>query len=138
MSRGIFLALGGLFFFALCLGMGSAATTVSFCSTISSAGVYEVNQTLNATLSCMNISTSDVVFDCLGNTILYDTSGTNGGVGIHAISSLSYKNVTIQNCKIMKPQANGTTSYGIHVANMNDSIISRPRTRFLLRILHKV
>lgn len=123
MMKRLFLALGGLFFLVLCFGMGSAATTVSACSTISSAGTYEVNQTLNATVSCMNISAGDVVFDCLGNTIFYDTSGGNGGVGIHAVSAPSYRNITIQNCRIIKPQANGTTSYGIFLLNTNNSII---------------
>lgn len=72
-------------------------TNVSACGSISSAGVYVLNRTLNtSTTSCMNIASNDVVLDLNGYWINMTTATTNTaltGVNIPG----SYNNITIKN-----------------------------------------
>lgn len=88
-----------LFIFGV--GAVSAQTNVSSCQTINASGVYELNTSIidSGATSCINITSSDVVFDGQGYTIGgIDTGGTYGVYVSNSTTALT--NVTVKNAII--------------------------------------
>ena len=82
--------------FSFCLFIMSfaSATNISTCSTISSAGSYDLISSLNCAGNGILISHSDVILNCNGNTInysssVYETQQTSYAINISANSSLT-------------------------------------------------
>lgn len=92
---------------------------ISFCTNIVSPGEYVLNQSIinSSSSSCINITTSDVIFDGAGYTIDGLVTSTNG-IFVYN-SSITLTNVTIKNIK-------ATDWYnGIHYRNaQNGSLIN--------------
>ncbi len=103
--------------FALLLfpALQNAATNVSACGTLNSAGTtYTMNQSINNTgVTCITIGAQNITFDCQGFSIT-----GNNTTGIYGIYS-SYSNTTIKNCII------SAYGYGIRIdsGNANQSSI---------------
>src|SRR3989338_5046183 len=78
----------------------SAATNVSTCQTISSAGDYVVNATLSINgATCITISASNVSVSCEGRNITGNL--TAGTIGIRtAGDGQARTNVTVSNCVV--------------------------------------
>lgn len=78
------------------------------CANITKSGSYIFNSTIDnwgvvdEGVACMNITVSDVVFDCQNHGHYIDGSnlGTNVGINVRESSSSLLTNVTIQNCNI--------------------------------------
>ncbi|RLE39047.1 hypothetical protein DRJ17_01995 [Candidatus Woesearchaeota archaeon] len=88
-----------------------SVTNVDNCINITSSGSYKMIQSIsNAVNYCINISTSNVTFDCDGNTI-------TGSRGVNIIFAVNQSNITIKNC-VLKD-----SSRGILFLNINDTII---------------
>jgi hypothetical protein len=64
-----------LTFFLIFVNFASAVTNITSCQTISSQGNYTLNQTIVGASACMIIASSNVSFDCQGNTIIYGAAG---------------------------------------------------------------
>jgi len=84
------------------IGVGSAANTpVNSCQTISSTGEYTLTQdvTNSATSACIEITTSDVVFNGQGRTIdgVNDASFSTGIVARGGVENVTIRNVTVVN-----------------------------------------
>ena len=103
--------------FALLLfpALQNAATNVSACGTLNTAGTtYTMNQSINNTgVTCITIGAQNITFDCQGFSIT-----GNNTTGIYGIYS-SYSNTTIKNCII------SAYGYGIRIdsGNANQSSI---------------
>lgn len=85
----------------LLAGGAGAATNVSSCQVINSPGVYVLNQSIiNSTATtCIEITTSDVVFDGAGYTI--DGVDASWRYGVYADnSSTSLTNITVGNLTV--------------------------------------
>ncbi|VVB97903.1 Right handed beta helix region [uncultured archaeon] len=80
--------------FAALLCAASAQTPVSSCQTLGASGTYALTQNLASTPTCINITASNVVLDCVG----YKITGTRSNDGIY-ISSPT--NVSVRNCTIL-------------------------------------
>jgi len=76
-----------------------SATIVSSCQTISSPGLYELNQSLSSSSTCLTISSDNVTLDCKGYDINGTDAGGSYGVYITYISS-GRDNETVKNCNI--------------------------------------
>jgi len=84
----------------LLAGGAGAVTEINLCTTISSSGDYVLNQSImdSAASSCINITSSDVIFDGAGFTIDgVDAIYTNGVVVFNATT---LTNVTVKNLKV--------------------------------------
>jgi len=83
-------------------GTAAAATTVNGCADITSPGTYHLGGDIDdaAQDSCINITTSNVVFDGQGHAVDGDGSGF-GTVGINATTtSTTFDNVTVRNVEV--------------------------------------
>jgi hypothetical protein len=94
-------------------------TPISSCTSISSSGSYELTQNVLAGGSCINITASNVDFNCQGFTINY--SGSVVGAGINVTDS---RNVTVQNCRVLQTSASQAFSPAIVFVRVNDSAIA--------------
>lgn len=80
-----------------------AATSISNCTTITSAGTYELTANISSTTGdCIVISASNVVFDGKNNVIYWGGSGkNNNGIYVHnssgTIGGVTIKNVEVSN-----------------------------------------
>ena len=110
-------------------------TTISSCTVISSPGTYVLNQSITDSTAgvCINITSSDVVFDGAGYTI----DGTGSGYGIYvnvsALTNVTVKNVVLTdwgigilyndtlNSSIINTTVNSSTYYGIQLLNIENS-----------------
>jgi len=95
--------------------------TLSTCAAITAPGNYNVSGALSGTASCVVISSSDVVLDCLGNTITYGSAGT--GIGINISSNRGISNITVKSCNIQKSGTLGTDNYGIYMKNASSVVV---------------
>ena len=91
---------------------------VSNCQLISSSGVY--NQTSNIVppagiTSCINITSSNVLYDCGGKWI------SNVSLAVFGIYAYNVSNVTIRDCNITMSGSSG--GYGIRISYVNNSFI---------------
>ncbi|MCZ7391732.1 MAG: NosD domain-containing protein [Candidatus Methanoperedens sp.] len=105
----------GIFLLA---GDVSAATPVSSCGVIYSPGEYVLTRSIiNSTaIYCINIISSNVIFDGAGYTI--DGTATSGTKGVYVYnSSKSLTNVTVKNLKVTD------WYYGIYYVNIQTGSI---------------
>ena len=94
------------------------------CGDVTAAGTYTLNQSISGAGTCLAITANNVVVDCNGKTISYNTGGITGAVGINASNGTATRqNLTIKNCIIIKPSALVTTSYGIQLLRFSNSTI---------------
>jgi len=111
-----------LYFIAVEMSM-ITATSVTTCSNITSAGNYlqTANLTPTATIgiTCINITSSNVLYDCGGNSI------TNGSFIGWGISANGVNNITIQNCNITcKTATNGGGGGAVYFLNVSNSYVT--------------
>ncbi len=96
---------------------------VSSCSTLSSAGKYNLTQDLNSSGTCITINADNVELNCLGFSITFDTSNSNSGFGI---TSSDDNDITIRNCKILSNSTNHDRPISLNSASgllvINNSI----------------
>ncbi|MBI2446183.1 right-handed parallel beta-helix repeat-containing protein, partial [Candidatus Micrarchaeota archaeon] len=72
-------------------------TAVSACSTLGSAGIYNVTVNLFASgADCIDITVSDVTLNCQGFTISGNSAGSTNGIQIS-----NANNVSVHGCRIM-------------------------------------
>ena len=73
-----------------------SSTTISSCTTLSSAGYYELTQDVSSYNTCMNITSNNVELDCKGFAIAYASAGVNTRIGIDATDgSTSHNTLTL-------------------------------------------
>jgi hypothetical protein len=79
-------------------GTATATRNVSSCTTIDTAGEYQINRTITngTTGACVEITTGDVVLDGQGN-VVDGTNDTAGSVGVDVRSGSGVSNVTVRN-----------------------------------------
>ena len=82
--------------------------------------VYVLNQSVNSSGTCFNITANNVSLDCSGYTINYTQISTGYG-----ITANGYNNSKIQNCTIVQGRTNAASSYGIYLLNGNESAVER-------------
>jgi parallel beta-helix repeat protein len=100
----------------------AASTPINSCTTISSPGEYILNQSIiNSSFpSCINITSSNVVFDGGGYTI----DGILGGYGVYVFESTSIlANVTVKNIIVTD------WDYGIYFYNITKGWIIDTETK---------
>lgn len=93
---------------------------VSGCKTINASGVYELNQSINSSATCIQLSGAgfppinlrDVVVDCKGYSIKYASSSAGHGF---SSSIMNLWNITIKNCKINQ-SSTIASSHGIFLS----------------------
>ncbi len=120
---------------AILLANGAGAVTeIDKCQTISAPGEYRLNTNItDSTLSsCINITSSDVIFDGAGFTI--DGTSASGTKGVYVYYSTNVlTNVTVKNLKVtdwyygiyyVKTQ-NGTLSRDIASSNIYGILLSQ-------------
>jgi len=103
-----------------------AQTEIASCGvTINVSGAYELLSSITSnTGDCIRINTSNVDFNCNGNSILFGASGATSAVGINATwSTMAFTNVTIRNCIINDVTANGTNGRAILFTRISNSSI---------------
>ena len=93
----------------------NARTIINSCSTISSPGEYVLNQSImdSSASSCINITSSDVIFDGASYTI--DGVGAQNTYGVYVISMT---NVTVKNLTVMD------WHFGVYYSNVQNGIIA--------------
>ena len=87
-------------------GLAFSANTVSGCMDIATPGVYQLNQNIVGAsipytygVSCIQISSSDVVLDCQGFNLTND--GTSDAAGIYIDEyDAGTSNITVENCNV--------------------------------------
>ncbi len=85
------------------MGVSASASesVVDSCITIDSSGVYNLNESLSSDSTCINITSSDVVFD--GNGYIISGLGSAGesycGINVHN-SGVGLENVTVRNIEL--------------------------------------
>ncbi len=96
------------------VGVANAATNVSSCTTINSPGVYVLNTSIlsSGASRCIQITSSDVIFDGSGYTI-DGVDGTNT-YGVYVYSASGLTNVTVKNLKL------SDWYYGIYFSNVQN------------------
>ncbi|RJQ21526.1 DUF11 domain-containing protein [Candidatus Woesearchaeota archaeon] len=81
--------------------------------------------TLTQNISCpataINILADNVVLDCAGFTVIWNTAGAGSRQGVRA-ANLS--NVTVQNCILIDTNASGADGIGIYLDGTNDSTVT--------------
>ena len=113
-----------LTFFLIFVNFASAVTNITSCQTISSQGNYTLNQTIVGASACMIIASSNVSFDCQGNTIIYGAAGAADGVGINVFYlAVPLSNITIKNCIIRDNSTLRANGHGIQFTRVTDSYI---------------
>jgi hypothetical protein len=114
------LILGLLFLSAV----NASYTELSSCGAISSSGSYVLTQNVSSTATCFSISANNVVLDCKGHSITYNTDGISTRMGIDAVSGTNPRtNLTVRNCIIIKPNSLQTSGYGIRLTRYSNSMI---------------
>lgn len=87
-------------FLNITYGDAPASNDITNCSALTSSGLYYLtNDIVDSTnSSCMNITATDVVLDCQGNTIDGDDTA-DYGIRIE-LDDIQYTNVTVKNCTV--------------------------------------
>jgi hypothetical protein len=100
-----------IFILLFCASLAYAAdSNVTACGTIASSGTHTLTQNITSTTDCITITSSDVIIDCAGNTIFFNTGGGNTDFGV-TVSSQS--NISVHNCIITDTTDAGTGSFGV-------------------------
>jgi hypothetical protein len=124
MSSRKILFVSALVFILIAMQFVSAATNISSCQTISSPGIYTLNQSIVGASACMIIASSNVTFDCQGNTMIYGAAGAADGIGINVFYlAVPLTNITIKNCIIQDNNTLRANGHGIQFTRVSDSYI---------------
>jgi hypothetical protein len=109
----------------LCVSVAYAAdSNVSACGTISSSGTHTLNQSITSSTDCITIDTDDVIIDCAGHTITYNTGGGSTDWGVGTVIT-PQTNISVQNCNITDGSAGGAQSFSVYFyAITNGSIVN--------------
>ena len=83
---------------------------LSACQTISTSGLFELNQNVSSGGTCFIIAVDDVTLDCRGFLINYSQSVEGYGVYVNR------NNSTVQNCKINQGSTS-SSSTGVYINN---------------------
>ncbi|MBI4145689.1 right-handed parallel beta-helix repeat-containing protein [Candidatus Woesearchaeota archaeon] len=87
---------------------GNISTSTTLLNNVTSAGL------------CFNLTADNLVLDCDGYTITFDTGGVGADAGVAAVAR---NNVTVKNCNIRDTNAAGSQGVGINFTGTNSSII---------------
>ncbi|RJQ22210.1 hypothetical protein C4580_01100, partial [Candidatus Woesearchaeota archaeon] len=77
-------------------------------------------QNLTGTGSCLTIGADNVVLDCAGNIIEYNTGGGNYS---NAIQANGRTNITVRNCIIRDTNESGQWGWALNMTNVDNSFI---------------
>jgi len=96
-------------------GTATPPTPVSECTTIDTPGSYELTGDISnsATSPCIEITTSDVVFDGAGHEI----DGVGNGTGVQVAGTGTISNVTVRNLRVTDWET------GVRYATVSDSVV---------------
>lgn len=89
------------------------------CASIGSSTT--MTQSVSATGTCFTITANNVVLDCAGYTITYDSAGGGDDYGVLAVG---WNNVTVRNCVIQDGTAGGANSVGVNITLTNNSRVT--------------
>lgn len=96
----------------------STTETDVSCSNLSSSTTLTSNVSSGGL--CFNLTADNILLDCDGFTITFDTAGTGAVAGIAATGR---KNITIRDCTIIDNSSGGSFGVGINFTNTNNSLI---------------
>src|SRR3989344_7257804 len=97
------------------------AVNTTACGTLNvQNAVYVLNQSVNSSGTCFNITANNVTLDCSGYTVNYTQVSTG-----YAVTANGYNNSKIQNCTIVQGRTSAANSYGIYLLNGNESSAER-------------
>jgi hypothetical protein len=99
-------------------GLSTFETEAIGCTVITASDTLVNNATYASPGACINITGSNLVFDCLGNTIFYGSASAVAGIAVY-----NAQNVTIQNCILQQTTPSGAGAPGINLTNVNNSFI---------------
>lgn len=99
---------------------GFAITTVNGCQNITSSGDYALGGSITNSANgiCINISTSNIAFDCQMNTIDGTDASSSVGISVNGIN-----NITIKNC-VLTDWENATNLFLTSRSIMQNSTLS--------------
>jgi len=95
----------------------TAVEFTSVCQNLTTS--FNVTNDVSSLESCFNITTDDVILDCKGFEISYDSAG----IGRPGINVITRTNVTIKNCVIRDINSAGPAGYGINIEGTNNSLV---------------
>ena len=75
---------------------------------------------ISATGTCITFGANNIVLDCAGYKITWDTGG---GGSDSAILATSVNNITVKNCVLVDGNSSGTTGIGIYFTTVTNSTI---------------
>ncbi|MBI4154949.1 right-handed parallel beta-helix repeat-containing protein, partial [Candidatus Woesearchaeota archaeon] len=94
-------------------------TTTSDCGNLNVAGVYTLNNNVNAPGTCFNITSSNVELNCAGFQINY----SHKSLGF-AVNATNVNNVTIRDCNILQG-SNASVNHAVLFTNLtNGSLLN--------------
>ena len=88
------------------------------CTTVNASSTLTAD--ISASGSCILIATSDVVFDCNGHVISWDTGAGNSASAV-LVENMS--NITVKNCVLRDLSVHSNRSIGINLTNTNLSTL---------------
>ena len=88
------------------------------CTTVNASSTLTAD--ISASGSCILIATSDVVFDCNGHVISWDTGAGNSASAV-LVENMS--NITVKNCVLRDLSVHSNRSVGINLTNTNLSTL---------------
>ncbi|HLC33114.1 MAG TPA: S8 family serine peptidase [Candidatus Nanoarchaeia archaeon] len=94
-------------------------TSVPGCPVLLNASAT-LNESITANESCITFGASNIVFDCNGKTITWNTAGANNN---HAILAANKTNVTIKNCIFQDGNETGMFGLAINLTNVTSSVL---------------
>lgn len=128
MKRGVVVSITGIHrvIFFILLGLLLIPSLYAADITSCSAGIVEINDSsslianLTTTSTCISINASNVLFNCSGFTIRYNTGS---GSTINAIIAENLTNITIKDCVIHDLNATASRGVAINWSRVNNSFI---------------
>ncbi|MBN2330327.1 MAG: right-handed parallel beta-helix repeat-containing protein [Candidatus Aenigmarchaeota archaeon] len=93
----------------------SPPSNVTDCMNITSPGVYYLNNSVSSEVTCFNITSSDVTFDCQGHEIVGSKFLNSRGIQVEGLSGNHLRNLTIANCHAK----NWYTGFHIHYVDFS-------------------
>ena len=101
-------------------GFSAQQIGISSCQIISTPGDYELTQDVSSGNGCINITVSNVGFNCQGFRITHASSGTGPAINVSNAG-----NVTVRNCVTNATNSTGSTSASIFLqASGNITILN--------------
>ncbi|MFA6461944.1 MAG: LamG-like jellyroll fold domain-containing protein [Candidatus Woesearchaeota archaeon] len=99
------------------------ASNTSTCGTLTSS--LTLNNDVNSSGTCFNITASDLTLDCNGHTIY--SALNNSGNYSYAITAQNLSNITIDNCIVIEGENAYYYSNAIYLSNINGMIFTNNR-----------